>query len=140
MAQQNSQDHDAEIIALLMREYESLRAEIAQRVASRMQILGFSGVIAALVMGAGGVSLHEPSAYIAVATLLLGVLWLRDCNQGIQRIGKHLRDVEEQVNRLARRAYGSGALSWETKRHVGRQHERPVWRLLGRLGGWTGRN
>ncbi|MFF4756936.1 hypothetical protein ACWD5R_45365 [Streptomyces sp. NPDC002514] len=138
MAQQNSQDHDAEIIALLMREYESLRTEIAQRVTSRMQILGFSGVIAALVTGTGGVSLHRPSVYVAVATLLLGVLWLRDCNQGIQRIGKHLRDVEEEVNRLATRAYGSRALSWETKRHVGRQHERPAWRLLGRLGGWTG--
>ncbi|MFE5923559.1 hypothetical protein [Streptomyces sp. NPDC056468] len=140
MAQQNSQDHDAEIIALLMREYESLRAEITQRITSRMQILGFSGVIAALVAGTGGVSLHRPAAYIAVATLLLGVLWLRDCNQGIQRIGKHLRDVEEEVNRLATRAYGSSALSWETKRHVGRQHERPVWRLIGWLGGWTGRH
>ncbi|MFC8920488.1 hypothetical protein ACFT5C_32605 [Streptomyces sp. NPDC057116] len=140
MAEQNSQDHDAEIIALLMREYESLRLEVTHRVTSRMQVLGFTGVIAALVGGTGGVSLDSPSAYVAVATLLLGVLWLRDCNQGIQRIGKHLRDVEDEVNRLSRRAYGSGALSWETKRHVGRQRERPVWRLLGRLGGWTGRH
>ncbi|WP_329296314.1 hypothetical protein [Streptomyces sp. NBC_01455] len=137
MAQQDSQDHDAQIIALLMREYESLRAEIAQRVASRMQILGFSGVIAAIVVGAGGSS-HR--LYVAVFTVALGVLWLRDCNHGIQRIGKHLRDVEEEVNRLATRAYGSSALSWETKRHVGRQHEQPGWRLLGRLGGWTGRH
>ncbi|MEV0210663.1 hypothetical protein AB0H97_36305 [Streptomyces sp. NPDC050788] len=46
-----------------MREYESLRAEIAQRVTSRMQMLGFSGVIAALAAGTDGVSLHRPSLY-----------------------------------------------------------------------------
>jgi hypothetical protein len=50
-------------LALLMREYESLRAEIAQRVTSRMQMLGFPGVIAALAAGTDGVSLHGPSLY-----------------------------------------------------------------------------
>ncbi|MER5528386.1 hypothetical protein ABT075_28005 [Streptomyces sp. NPDC002677] len=139
MRQQSRVERDAQIIDLLMREYESLRAEIAQRVASRMEILGFSGVIAAL-LSTGGLSLHKPNLYLAGATVLLGLLWLRDCNQGIQRIGRHLREVESRVNSLSTRNYGSSALSWETRRHVGRRQERPAWRLLGRIGGWTGRN
>lgn len=132
----NSAEQDAEIIALLMREYESLRTEVAERVSSRMQVLGYSGVIAAL-LATGGLSLHKPNLYLSVAAILLGLLWLRDCNQGIQRIGAHLREVEAEVNRRSTRAFGSSALSWETRRHTRRQQERRAWRSLGRLGGWN---
>ncbi|MGW0735601.1 hypothetical protein [Streptomyces sp. NPDC002851] len=136
MAEQNGGERDAEIIDLLMREYEALRAEVEQRVSSRMQVLGFSGVIAA-ILATGGLSVDKPNLYLAGVAILVGLLWLRDCNRGIQRIGAHLRDVEAEVNRRATRAFGSGALSWETKRHIRRQQERPVWRSIGRLGGWT---
>ncbi|MDJ1135056.1 hypothetical protein [Streptomyces iconiensis] len=139
MSQQGGQGNEAEIIALLMREYESLRAEVSQRIAARMQVLGFSGVIAAL-MATGGLSPDEPNLYLAVLSIILGLLWLRDCNQGMQRLGRHLREVEEEVNRLSTRAYGSGALSWERKRHRSRQSERAAWRIVGRIGGWTSRN
>lgn len=137
VTQQSS--HDAEIISLLMREYESLRAEVSQRVAARMQILGFAGVIAALIT-TGGLSPHKPNLYLAVLSVILGLLWLRDCNQGIQRIGRHLCRVEEEVNRLSTRAYGGSPLSWETNRHTSRQSERPAWRFIGWIGGWSGRH
>ncbi|MEU9984384.1 hypothetical protein [Streptomyces sp. NPDC050856] len=139
MTQLSDEERDAEIIALLMREYESLRTEVAHRVAARMHILGFSGVVAALI-ATGGLSPHKPNVYLAGVTVLLGLVWLRESNQGIQRIGRHLPDVEREVNRPSARAYGGSALSWETHRHRGRQQERPVWRFIGRIGGWTGRN
>ncbi|MFJ5218750.1 hypothetical protein ACIP98_29020 [Streptomyces sp. NPDC088354] len=138
--QTQQEENDVEVIALLMKEYEVLRAEIAQRVLSRMQILGFAGVAAALIAGLGEISWSKPAVYIAVLAFFLGLVWLRDCNQGIQRIGRHLRDVEAEVNRRAIRAYGSSALSWETNRNTERQRERPVWRFVGRLGGWTSRH
>jgi hypothetical protein len=43
VSQLNRQERDAEVIALLMWEYETLRGEIVQRVASRMNVLGFAG-------------------------------------------------------------------------------------------------
>jgi hypothetical protein len=135
VTQQNSQAQDAEIIALLMREYESLRAEISGRIGARMQILGFSGVIAA-VIATGDLSPHKPNLYLAGISVVLGLIWLRDINQGIQRISRHLREVEKEVNRLSTRAYGSSPLSWETNRHIDRQGE-SVWNFIGRIGGWT---
>ncbi|QKW08826.1 hypothetical protein HUT18_23050 [Streptomyces sp. NA04227] len=139
MTQQRSQEHDAETIALLMREYDSLRCEISERVAARMQVLGFSGVIAALIT-TGGLSPHGPNLYLGCLSLILGLVWLRDTNLGIQRISRHLRDVEAEVNRLSTRAYGSSPLSWETARHESRRTERPAWRFIGRIGGWTTRD
>lgn len=128
---------ETEIIALLMREYDALRDEVTQRIAARTQIAGFAGVIAALLSAGGGVSPDRPNLYIIIATVVVALIWWRDSNQGIQRLGRHLREIENEVNRLTAHMYGRQALTWETRRHAGRREERPVWRLVGRIGGWN---
>lgn len=138
MSQPDGHERDAEVVALLMREYETLRSEIVQRVASRMNILGFGGVIIALV-ASGGLSPQRPNVYIAGAAVLLGVIWLRDTNHTIQALSRHLRDLEHRVNTLSIQVYGSHVLSWETARHASQMQESSLWRLTGRIGGWTSR-
>ncbi|MFG2135520.1 hypothetical protein [Streptomyces sp. NPDC048650] len=126
-----------EIIALLLREYDTLRAEITQRISARTQIAGFAGVISAVVAGSGGLSLRGPNVYIALVIVAFSLVWWRDSNQGILRLGRHLRMLEEQVNALTGQLYGRPVLSWEVNRQTERRAERRAWRLIGRLGGWN---
>ncbi|WP_461033472.1 hypothetical protein [Streptomyces mayteni] len=128
----------AEIIALRMREYDSLRNEIQQRVAARTQIAGFAGVIAAL-LSAENLSLDRPNLYVTALIVGFSLLWWRRSNLGILRLGHHLREIERDVNELATAAYGRPALSWETHRHQQRRAETRFWRALGRAGGWIQR-
>ncbi|WP_053927545.1 hypothetical protein [Streptomyces chattanoogensis] len=127
------------IIGLLMREYDALRSEITQRIGARTQIAGFAGVISAVVAGNGGLTFNRPNLYIALVIVAFSLVWWRDSNQGILRLGRHLRMIEEQVNTLSTQLYGRPALSWEDRRQAERRAERTVWRLIGRMGGWNPR-
>ncbi|MEJ8632686.1 MULTISPECIES: hypothetical protein [Streptomyces] len=123
---------------VLLEEYRALREEVTQRVAARMQMIGFAGVVSAVLVVANKFTFDGPSVYVAVLLLLLAVVWLRGINLAIQRIGRHLRVVEARINALAVRAWGSSetVLTWETDIQTRRVHVRGVALRSGRLLGW----
>ncbi|MFF3501507.1 hypothetical protein [Streptomyces sp. NPDC003247] len=125
-------------IALLLEEYRTLREEIIHRVAGRMQMIGFAGIISALLVVSDKLNFGAPAFYVAVLVLVVALLWLRGINRAIQRIGRHLRKIEERVNALAAQGYGStdAVLTWETLAQEGRMRVRGVPGLVGRFGGW----
>lgn len=128
---------DKEIEALF-EEYKALREEITQRVAARMQMIGFAGVISALFAVSNKITFSAPTVYVALLVLVLAVLWLRGTNLAIQRIGRHLRDVEARINLLGAEAWGSTAaiLTWETRIQANRRQVTGVAAWTGRRGGW----
>ncbi|MFE6128240.1 hypothetical protein ACFQ6Q_08175 [Streptomyces sp. NPDC056437] len=123
---------------VLLEEYRALREEVTQRVAARMQMIGFAGVVSAVLVVANKFTFDGPSVYVAVLLLLLAVVWLRGINLAIQRIGRHLRVVEARINALAVRAWGSSetVLTWETDIQTRRVQVRGVALRSGRLLGW----
>ncbi len=123
---------------VLLEEYRALREEVTQRVAARMQMIGFAGVVSAVLVVANKFTFDGPSVYVAVLLLLLAVVWLRGINLAIQRIGRHLRVVEARINALAVRAWGSSetVLTWETDIQTRRVRVRGVALRSGRLLGW----
>ncbi|MGW7382801.1 hypothetical protein [Streptomyces sp. NPDC054794] len=125
-------------IAALFEEYRTLREEVTQRVAARMHMIGFAGVISALLAASNKITFAGPTLYVAAVALLLALLWLRGINLAIQRIGTHLRGVEARINELASLAWGTpdAILTWETKIQAGRQQVSGVPGLSGRIGGW----
>ncbi|MFH8800896.1 hypothetical protein ACH4F6_15045 [Streptomyces sp. NPDC017936] len=125
-------------IALLLEEYRTLREEIIHRVAGRMQMIGFAGIISALLVISDKPNFGAPAVYVAVLVLVVALLWLRGINRAIQRIGRHLRTVEERINALAAQGYGSTGpvLTWETTAQDSRMRVRGVPGLVGRSGGW----
>jgi hypothetical protein len=125
-------------IAALFEEYRTLREEATQRVAARMQMIGFAGIISALLAVSNKITLNAPTVYVAILVLVLAVLWLRGTNLAIQRIGRHLRGVEARINQLAAQAWHSPSdlLTWETSIQLGRQRVSGLPGWAGRLGGW----
>ncbi|WP_328665861.1 hypothetical protein OG905_02115 [Streptomyces sp. NBC_00322] len=123
---------------VLFEEYRALREEVTQRVAARMQMIGFAGVVSALLVVADNFTFGGPSVCVAVLVLLLAVVWLRGINLAIQRIGRHLRGVEARINTLASQAWGSseGILTWETDIQTRRVQVRGMAGRSGRLLGW----
>ncbi|MGA5171228.1 MULTISPECIES: hypothetical protein [Streptomyces] len=128
---------DAEIAALF-EEYRTLREEVALRVASRMHMIGFAGVVSALLAVSNRPTFGAFNLYVAGLVLLFAVLWLRGVNLAVQRLGRHLRTVEERINSLAAEAWGAPApvLTWETSAQAGRRRARRLPRWTARLGGW----
>lgn len=125
-------------IGALFEEYRTLREEITQRISARMQMIGFAGIISALLAASDHLSLRSPSPYVSALTLALAVLWVRGSNRAIQRIGQHLREVEARINALAAQAWQSPEpiLTWETAIQVRRRAVGGLPGWAGRLGGW----
>ncbi|MER6802700.1 MULTISPECIES: hypothetical protein [Streptomyces] len=124
-----------EVIGLRMKEYESLRSEVVQRIGARQQLAGYAGAATAIAATLGS-DLGLWRIFIVGAVLGVAYFYLRDSNDGIQRLGEHLRLIEKEVNSLARDAYGHDVLSWESHRQIGRNGEKRIWKLIGRFGGW----
>ena len=130
-----------EEIAALFEEYRTLREEIAQRISARMQMIGFAGIISALLAASNRLSYQSPSPYVSVLTLVLAVLWVRGSNQAIQRIGQHLRGIEERINALTAQAWQcpEPLLTWETSIQLRRRAVGGLRGWVGRTGGWYNR-
>lgn len=104
---------ESDVIALLLEEYRTLRAEIVSRHSDRAQLLAFSAAATGLI--ASG---RPP----VVASIIVGVVavcglgyWLSS-NHGIQYVASHVAELETKINQLAAHAYGvseDGPLGWE---------------------------
>ena len=109
---------EPEVISLLLEEYKTLRAEITQRLTARIQVVGFTGAVAALLAASSNLSLRRPNLYIAILLLAFAWYWWREMSSGIYRIAPQLRRLERDMNRLAARAYkmtgSDGPFTWET--------------------------
>ncbi len=125
-------------IEALFEEYRTLREEVTQRVAARMQMIGFAGIISALLAVSNKLTFGAPTVYIALLVLLVAVLWIRGTNLAIQRLGRHLRGVETRINALAGEAWGTpdALLTWESGAQEGRMRVRGLAGRVGRVGGW----
>ncbi|MFF3264665.1 hypothetical protein ACFYWO_36515 [Streptomyces sp. NPDC002932] len=123
------------IIGLRMEEYESLRSEVVQRIGARQQLAGYAAA-ATVIAATLGSGLGPWRILVVGLVFLIAYLYLRDSNDGIQRLGTHLRVIENDVNDLARSVYGREILTWESCRQTERNGENRFWRALGRLGGW----
>ncbi|MFD0059542.1 hypothetical protein [Streptomyces sp. NPDC056690] len=130
-------DHDKlhELIELRMKEYESLRSEVVQRIGARQQLAGYAGAATAIAATLGS-DLGWWRIVVVAVVLGIAYFYLRDSNDGVQRIGKHLRLIEENINELSRAAYGREVLSWESSRQIQRNNEKTFWKLVGKIGGW----
>ncbi|WP_158692687.1 hypothetical protein [Streptomyces roseochromogenus] len=128
-------DNTEKIIELRMKEYESLRSEVVQRIGARQQLAGYAGAATAIAATLGS-NLGYWRIVIVLPVVLVAYWYLRDSNDGIQRLGKHLRLIEEDVNSLARSAYGREVLFWESSRQGVRNGEKKIWKVVGRIGGW----
>ncbi|MEV6654834.1 hypothetical protein [Streptomyces sp. NPDC051219] len=132
---QGAQELQREVIDLRMKEYETLRNEVTQRINARQQMAGYAAAITAITATWGGDL--GPWRFLVVAMVLLAAVgYLRDSNKGIQRIGLHLQELETDINGLAQELYGRPVLSWETRRQGQRDREKWVWRITGIVGGW----
>ncbi|MEU0967530.1 hypothetical protein ABZ357_19620 [Streptomyces sp. NPDC005917] len=123
------------VIDLRMKEYETLRTEIIQRIAARQQMAGYAAALTAIAATLGG-NLGWWRYFIVVLVVLGSALYLRDSNKGIQRIGLHLQGLEAEINALAVELYARPALSWENRRQGQRDREHWIWKAVGIFGGW----
>ncbi|MFJ9641049.1 hypothetical protein [Streptomyces sp. NPDC101178] len=134
---ESTSEHEktVELIGLRMKEYESLRSEVVQRIGARQQLAGYAGAATAIAATLGS-GLGIWRILVVGLVILIAYLYLRDSNDGIQRLGKHLRLIENDVNELARSVYGRDILAWESRRQTERNGEKRFWKALGRFGGW----
>jgi hypothetical protein len=126
------------VISLLLEEYQTLRAEITQRLTARIQVAGFSGAIAAVLAASSNLNLGRPNLYVAALLLAFAWYWWREMSSGIYRIAPQLRRLEQDMNGLAARAYGVtgyGPFSWELMQDDERLSASRLARLRAKLGG-----
>ncbi|MFF7550438.1 hypothetical protein ACFZCU_43475 [Streptomyces canus] len=126
---------EPEVIALLLEEYKVLRAGFAQRVAVRVHLLGFVGILVAVLAAASGFRLDSPNLYVGLGVSGLGLWAWRTTNGAAQRLGAHLHDVEQRLNELAAQAYGTPVplLRWEGVRQRRRADDPRLVQLLRRI-------
>jgi hypothetical protein len=102
-------------IGLLLEEYRALRAEIDQRIGARATLVGFLAAGAAFIVGSHRAALTWIAG--AVFLMILGVVW-GSSTAMLGRIAKSARALEDQINLLAKDAYGLSntpkLLQWET--------------------------
>jgi hypothetical protein len=130
-------------MALLLEEYRALRAEFGQRVAARVQLLGFAGILSAVLATAGGFRFDAPNLYVGMAVAVIGLWAWRTTNGAAQGLGRHLCDAEQRLNELAARACGAQTppFTWERIRQRQRADDPRVVQFLRRIiGGGTSRH
>jgi hypothetical protein len=112
------QDHAAAAkgqIGLLLEEYRALRSEVEQRIGARATLLGFLAAGTAFIAGS-----HKATfTWIAGAVFLVVLVAVWGSSTAmLGRMGERIRVLEEQINLLAKDAYGLPAipklLQWET--------------------------
>lgn len=102
---EETQELKRAVIDLRMKEYETLRNEVTQRINARQQMAGYAAAITAITATWGGEL--GPWRFLVVAVVIIGsVGYLRDSNKAIQRIGLYLQELESEINELGQELYG----------------------------------
>lgn len=101
-------------IDILLKEYDTLRAEILQRINARFGIIGFLGTLFAFVLSKWewqpkncSFDVRWPIVALGL-TVLLGTWWWFGIR--MQRLAARVSSIEKRVNQLA----GEELLTWET--------------------------
>ena len=111
------------IIDVLLHEYDTLRAEILARANSRFQLLGFAGVVVALLGATHNITLIIiVSVALAVAAV---VIWI-GFHLYINKCAARLMEIEARVNAL----FPEDVLVWESR------SLRPSWRDVFKASAW----
>jgi hypothetical protein len=94
-------------IDILLKEYDTLRSEIINRIWSRFIVTGLLFAVVPLVSDKAGAP--PLLSLMSLGVVLTGMWWL--VSRGIQSCGRRLCELEQQINTLA----GDKLLQWETK-------------------------
>ena len=101
---------EKEKINILLKEYDTLRAEILQRLSSRFAFLGLFGAVGADgFFVAGDISIFQKFVLFLTALFLFAV-WMQ-LGTVIARCAKRVAEIEEFVNQIA----GEKLLRWESE-------------------------
>lgn len=107
---------DTDVADVLLKEYETLRAEILQRVSSRDQLF-------TLLLAAVSIIVATDKRHTVLAVCIVGgvglLYWLR-IGYLINLLGSHVASIEDRVNELMSAPSDEKLLTWETKwgRHL----------------------
>jgi tetrahydromethanopterin S-methyltransferase subunit G len=97
-------------VDILMKEYETLRSEIIQRIGHRISFLGlFGAVIGYLAFRLNELKAVEISALL-FAILFLFAIWMQ-LGHLISQCSARIAEIESQINGLV----GKSLLMWETR-------------------------
>jgi len=107
-------------IDVLLKEYDTLRAEILQRINARFTIVGLLGALVAFLLSKWewqprNTLLDMRWAVAALGVAVVLVIWYR-FGTLIKNLGARVSSVEQRVNQLA----GDELLTWETRYGWGR--------------------
>ena len=104
-----------EYVAILFKEYDSLRAEIVSRSSSHQKLLAITATLIAALLGLSNIAPvtgRLSPIMIGLAVLLLlaaALLSTKMVFKNTKRIGRHVAKLEERINALA----GEDLLGWE---------------------------
>ncbi|MEV4275146.1 hypothetical protein [Actinoplanes xinjiangensis] len=123
-----------QVVALLLEEYRTLRAEQVAHLGAQGNMLAFGGVTVVIVAGFKGAGSAAFWAAFGFALLLGGYFYWTRVSSMI-RVARQISDIEQRLNDLAITAYGCSApvLTWETTQQ--REPLRlinPLWHILRR--------
>jgi hypothetical protein len=102
---------DKEKIDILLKEYDTLRAEILQRLSNRFAFLGLFGAVGAYgFFVSGNISISQKIVLFLTALFLLSV-WMQ-LGIVVARCAKRVAEIEGYVNQIA----GEKLLKWESEK------------------------
>ena len=100
--------NESEKIQILLKEYDTLRAEIIQRLGHRITFLGLFGAMGVYAFFRdNGLTLYQYSV-IAVAIVFTYIVW-HHLGNVIGRCSRRIAEIEQQINGMA----GTVLLRWE---------------------------
>jgi hypothetical protein len=116
-----------EMIAILLKEYDALRAEILSRSTSHHQLVGITGTLIAATLAFGAAKIDFDKGFlnanvfvivgVIVALVVAAILAARIAARNTIALGRHIATLENKINVLA----DASLLSWETSHGAGTQ-------------------
>ena len=116
-----------EMIAILLKEYDALRAEILSRSNSHHQLVGITATLIAATLAFGAARIDFDRGFlnanvfvivgVVIALVAAAALAARIAARNTTALGRHIASLEKQINGLV----GEKLLGWETDHGAGTQ-------------------